>query len=78
MIGERHFRRQAGGSSSQAQTLTDIVQEITNDAIDRLATGAPASEHWDADWIYVADAGVRGHWEPTASGLPGEWSARGS
>ncbi len=43
---------------------------------DRLATGAPASTHWDADWIYVADVGVRGHWEPTASGLASEWQAR--
>jgi len=42
---------------------------------DRLAAGLPASPHWDADWIYVTDAGVRGHWEPTSSGLPGEWQA---
>jgi nitric oxide reductase NorD protein len=41
---------------------------------DRQATGSPAGHSWNADWIYVADVGVRGHWEPTQSGLPGEWS----
>ena len=41
---------------------------------DRLAAGVPASAHWDADWIYVADVGVRGHWEPTRGGLPRDWS----
>jgi nitric oxide reductase NorD protein len=41
---------------------------------DRLANGVPDSEHWDADWIYITDVGVQAHWEPTSSGLPGEWS----
>ena len=41
---------------------------------DRLASGEPASAHWDADWIYVADVGVQRHWEPTRSGLSREWS----
>ena len=41
---------------------------------DRLASGTPASAHWDADWVYVADVGVQRHWEPTRSGLPREWT----
>jgi nitric oxide reductase NorD protein len=41
---------------------------------DRLAVGAPHERDWNADWIYVDDVGVRGHWEPTRSGLPAEWS----
>ena len=40
---------------------------------DRLARGQPGERHWNADWIYVADVGVRGHWEPTRSGLTREW-----
>jgi nitric oxide reductase NorD protein len=40
---------------------------------DRLASGQPGERHWNADWIYVDDVGVRGHWEPTRSGLPREW-----
>jgi len=40
---------------------------------DRLATGSPADKNWSADWIYVDDVGVQGHWEPTRSGLPAEW-----
>ena len=41
---------------------------------DRLAVGLPAVDNWNADWIYVADVGVQGHWEPTSSGLPSEWT----
>jgi nitric oxide reductase NorD protein len=40
---------------------------------DRLATGSRADRHWNADWIYVDDVGVQGHWEPTRSGLSTEW-----
>jgi nitric oxide reductase NorD protein len=42
---------------------------------DRLALGEPSSAHWQPDWVYVAEVGQRGHWEPTSSGLPREWSA---
>ena len=41
---------------------------------ERLATGSPLDRNWNADWIYVDDVGVQGHWEPTRSGLPAEWS----
>jgi nitric oxide reductase NorD protein len=40
----------------------------------RLATGAPLDTNWNADWVYIDDVGVQGHWEPTRSGLPAEWS----
>jgi nitric oxide reductase NorD protein len=40
----------------------------------RLASGVPRDKNWNADWIYVDAAGVQGHWEPTRSGLPTEWS----
>ncbi|MGB5260299.1 MAG: hypothetical protein WBO34_07220 [Gammaproteobacteria bacterium] len=40
---------------------------------DRLARGQPGDHHWNADWIYIADVGVQGHWEPTRSGLLREW-----
>lgn len=43
---------------------------------DRLATGLTAEKNWNADWVYVDDVGVRGHWEPTRSGLPREWTVR--
>jgi len=43
---------------------------------DRLATGLPAESNWNADWVFVDDIGVRGHWEPTCSGLPREWTVR--
>jgi len=46
------------------------------DSPDRQAGGVPADRHWNADWIYVADLGVQGHWQPTRSGLPREWTAR--
>ncbi|MEN8107025.1 MAG: VWA domain-containing protein [Pseudomonadota bacterium] len=42
---------------------------------DRLATGQPVDKHWNADWVYVADVGVQGHWEPTRSVLAREWRA---
>jgi hypothetical protein len=29
---------------------------------DRLATGLPAESNWNADWVFVDDVGVRGHW----------------
>jgi nitric oxide reductase NorD protein len=40
---------------------------------ERLATGSSLDRNWNADWIYVDDVGVQGHWEPTRSGLPAEW-----
>ena len=43
---------------------------------DRLATGLPAESNWNADWVFVDDVGVRGHWEPTRSGLPREWTVQ--
>lgn len=50
--------------------------EFLVDSPDRLATGAPMDPYWNADWIYVADLGVQGHWQPTRGGLPREWTAR--
>jgi nitric oxide reductase NorD protein len=41
---------------------------------DRLAIGMPRDVHWQADWVYVAEVGHSGHWEPTASGLPRAWT----
>ena len=41
---------------------------------ERLATGLPAENNWNADWIYVTDVGVQSHWEPTCSGLSREWT----
>jgi nitric oxide reductase NorD protein len=41
---------------------------------ERLATGLPAENNWNADWIYIADVGTRSHWEPTRSGLKREWT----
>jgi len=41
---------------------------------DRFAVGVPDAKQWSADWTYIADGGVRGHWQPTRSGLPREWS----
>jgi hypothetical protein len=58
------------GSGSKLERWGDILVESP----DRLAPGSPADRHWNADWIYVADVGVRGHWEPTRSGLSREWS----
>lgn len=46
------------------------------DSPDRQAHGTPADRHWNADWIFVAELGVEGHWQPTRSGLPREWLAR--
>lgn len=46
------------------------------DSPDRQAYGAPADRQWNADWIYVADPGVSGQWQPTRSGLPREWVVR--
>ncbi len=43
---------------------------------DRLAGGLPAERNWNADWVFVDDVGVRGHWEPTRSGLLREWTVR--
>ena len=31
--------------------------------------GKPAHSGWQPDWIYVAEMGQQGHWEPTGSGL---------
>ncbi len=58
------------GSGSKLERWGDILVESP----DWLATGRPADRYWNADWIYVADVGVRGHWEPTRSGLSREWS----
>ncbi|MGD8615878.1 MAG: hypothetical protein PVI91_09485, partial [Gammaproteobacteria bacterium] len=44
------------------------------DRPDRLAAGEPRDPHWRPDWVYVSEVGHRGHWEPTAGGLPQEWS----
>jgi nitric oxide reductase NorD protein len=46
------------------------------DSPDRQASGVAADRHWNADWVYVADLGVQGHWQPMRSGLPREWTAR--
>ena len=40
---------------------------------DRLAVGEPAGRQWAADWVYVPDLGINGHWQPTRSGLVREW-----
>ncbi|MGB5605380.1 MAG: methyltransferase domain-containing protein [Gammaproteobacteria bacterium] len=51
--------------------------EYTVERPDRLARGKAASDNWQADWIYVTDIGQpghAGHWEPTRSGLPREWT----
>jgi len=50
--------------------------ELLVDSPDRQASGVPADRHWNADWVYVADLGVQGHWQPTRSGLVREWTAR--
>ncbi|HUT39954.1 MAG TPA: hypothetical protein VM011_01320 [Gammaproteobacteria bacterium] len=46
------------------------------DSPDRQATGLPADREWSADWVYVADLGMQGHWQPEHDGLPREWTAR--
>ena len=48
--------------------------EYLVESLDRAAVGEPAERHWSADWIYVSDLGVQGHWEPTRSGLQREWT----
>ncbi len=50
--------------------------EYTVEYPDRLAVGEPAGKHWSADWVYVTEPGIHGHWEPTRGGLPREWTAR--
>ena len=40
---------------------------------DKLATGEPRDRQWQADWVYVAEVGQQGRWEPTRSGLAREW-----
>ena len=42
---------------------------------DRQAAGEPAGDGWQADWIFVSELGS-GHWEPTRSGLPREWTVQ--
>jgi len=59
------------GTGRKLERWGEIVVEYP----DRLATGEPASEHWSADWVYVAELGARAHWEPTRSGLSREWTA---
>ena len=58
------------GAGRKLERWGDIVVEYP----DRLATGEPASEHWLADWVYVAELGAYAHWEPTRSGLLREWA----
>jgi nitric oxide reductase NorD protein len=58
------------GSGRKLERWGEIVVECP----DRLATGEPASEHWSADWVYVAELGRYAHWEPTRSGLSREWA----
>jgi len=48
--------------------------EYLVESLDRQAVGEPDQRHWSGDWIYVADLGMQGHWEPTRSGLPREWT----
>jgi nitric oxide reductase NorD protein len=48
--------------------------EFLVESLDRAAVGEPGERHWSADWIYVNDLGVQGHWEPTRSGLQREWT----
>ncbi len=43
---------------------------------DRNAAGLPTEAGWSADWVYVDDVGVQGHWEPTRSGLVREWTVQ--
>ena len=59
------------GSGRKLERWGDYLVELP----DRMAGGVPAEEHWNSDWIYVADVGVQGHWEPTRSGLQREWLA---
>ncbi len=47
--------------------------EYLVESLDRLAIGEPAGKQWAADWVYVPDPGVNGHWQPTRSGLVREW-----
>ena len=58
------------GSGRKLERWGEIIVECP----DRLAVGLPADSNWNADWIYIADVGVQGHWEPTSSGLPSEWT----
>ncbi len=44
------------------------------DRPDRQAVGKPAHTGWQPDWIYVAEMGQQGHWEPTGSGLKRAWT----
>jgi len=50
--------------------------EYLVESLDWQAAGGPRDSHWSADWVYVHDPGVRGHWEPTRSGLSREWTTR--
>jgi nitric oxide reductase NorD protein len=43
---------------------------------DRHALGEPAEPSWQPDWVYVDDVGQKGHWQPTRSGLPRQWTVR--
>jgi nitric oxide reductase NorD protein len=48
--------------------------EFIVDRPDRRAQGAPQQSDWQADWVYIDEVGRAGHWEPTRSGLPRQWS----
>ncbi len=50
--------------------------KVVVDSLDRLASGPPGDRHWQADWIFIEELGVQGHWDATRSGLPREWTAR--
>ena len=58
------------GSGRKLERWGEIIVEYP----DRLAIGEPATEHWSADWVYVAELGAGAHWEPTRSGLLREWT----
>ena len=62
LLAVQRFQRQSRG----------VIQHQT-DRVDRLAVGEPAGRQWAADWVYVPDLGINGHWQPTRSGLVREW-----